>query len=288
MVDKANSFHQLASAKPPTEMSFEGNLADNWVFFRQKFAIYLKATTLEKEEDSSKAALLLNMVGDRVIQIYNNLVFEKPEDKDSYTKIFDKLNEYFIPTKNVTYERNVFFTREMGIDETVDEYVNALRHLSSSCEFQDLTDSLIKDRLVLGIQDRSVKDRLFRESNVDLKKAIEICKASELARKQIQQLSSAKVDVVRDVVKQHKKYGSGTAGHKQTNRGKTQANPQPREVPKKDGCYCCGGDHPRDKLMCPARSAVCNKCKKVGHYARVCKSINTITCNTVSNNIKKL
>lgn len=282
MVDNANavnannSFYQSASAKPPTEMSFEGNLASNWQFFKQKFEIYLKAAKLENEDDSYKAALLLNMVGDRVIQIYNNLVFEEPEDKSSYTKIFDKLNEYFIPTKNVTYERNVFFTRDMKIEETVDEYVNALRHLSTTCEFKDLTDSLIKDRLVLGIQDRSVKDRLFREPKLDLKKAIEICKASELAQKQLQQISSAKVDIV----KQQKKHGSRTAGHKQPYRENTQPKPQPREVPKNNGCYCCGGDHPRGKHRCPAKTAVCNKCKKVGHYAKVCKSVNTIACNS--------
>ena len=36
-------------------------------------------------------------------------------------------------------------------------------------------------------------------------------------------------------------------------------------------CFFCGlSRHPRGK--CPAREAVCHKCKKQGHYAKVCRS----------------
>ena len=36
-------------------------------------------------------------------------------------------------------------------------------------------------------------------------------------------------------------------------------------------CYFCGLKyHPRSR--CPARDAICNKCRKVGHYQRVCQS----------------
>ncbi|KAK3888197.1 hypothetical protein Pcinc_007728 [Petrolisthes cinctipes] len=36
-------------------------------------------------------------------------------------------------------------------------------------------------------------------------------------------------------------------------------------------CYFCGQSrHPRSK--CPARTAVCHKCQKMGHFSKVCRS----------------
>jgi hypothetical protein len=49
-----------------------------------------------------------------------------------------------------------------------------------------LSESLIKDRLVLGIRDKNVKDRLLRTKNLDLVKAVEICKAAEITNKQME------------------------------------------------------------------------------------------------------
>ena len=40
---------------------------------------------------------------------------------------------------------------------------------------------------------------------------------------------------------------------------------------KRPNCYLCGfTSHPRS--ICPAREAACRKCKKKGHYQRVCQS----------------
>ncbi|CAG9818604.1 unnamed protein product [Phaedon cochleariae] len=255
-------------------MSFKGNLANSWEFFKQMFEIYLRAARLIGEDDSYKAVVLLNTVGDGVIKIYNNIQFETAEDKNVYWKIIEKLDEYFIPTKNVTYEWNVFFTRNMKADESIDEYVNELRRLSSTCEFSTLTDSLIKDRIVLGIQDRNLKDRLFRETNLTLKKAVELCKAAEQASKQLNEIVNSNVEV--DAVRR-------TAPVPRDQRRSYQMRYHQKEM-KTGARYCCGGDHPRDRNRCPARDVICNKCKN----ARECRlyiliksteSINLITCN---------
>ena len=36
-------------------------------------------------------------------------------------------------------------------------------------------------------------------------------------------------------------------------------------------CFQCGGIYPHE-VKCPAESKVCNECKKVGHYAKCCKT----------------
>ena len=75
-------------------------------------------------------------------------------------KILEKFEDYCILKRNVTFERHRFFTWVQKTGETVDQYVTDLRNRSKTCEFGELTDSLIKDRLVCGIPDNSLRERL--------------------------------------------------------------------------------------------------------------------------------
>lgn len=70
------------------------------------------------------------------------------------------------------------FLREQHIDESIAQYETELRDLSSTCNFRSLTDNLIRDQIVLGIRDRSIKDRLLRVKDIDLNKALEVCRAA--------------------------------------------------------------------------------------------------------------
>ncbi|KAK9675141.1 hypothetical protein QE152_g40608 [Popillia japonica] len=176
------------SVKKPDEMDFDKNHADAWSFFLQKFQLYLLASKADKESEEHKCALLLHHIGEKGLKIYNTFMFDKMEDKMKYTKVVEKFEEYFIPAKNVTYERHMFLKRDMGDRETVDEYVMALRELAASCEFGSLTDSLIKDKLVQGVKDKAVKDRLLRSKGLDLGRAIDICKAAETTKSQLEKI----------------------------------------------------------------------------------------------------
>ena len=47
-----------------------------------------------------------------------------------------------------------------------------LKKLSSDCEFGELKNSLIKDIVVIGVTDDSLPERMLREPNLTLEKAI--------------------------------------------------------------------------------------------------------------------
>ena len=60
---------------------------------------------------------------------------------------------YTVGEINETYERYIFNSRNHKPDESIDAYVTALRDLAKTCNFCDLfNDSLLRDRIVLGIQ----------------------------------------------------------------------------------------------------------------------------------------
>ena len=79
-----------------------------------------------------------------------------------------------------------------------------LRILSKSCEFGDLTDSLINDRLVYGVKRGTVRIKLLRETDLTLQKAIGICRTAETSTQQLKAMQGmsavGNVDIVRKKV----------------------------------------------------------------------------------------
>ena len=63
--------------------------------------------------------------------------------------------------------------------ESIDQYVTELRTLAAACEWGELKDDLICSRIVSGIPSRTVHERLLRESELSLKRAVEICRVAE-------------------------------------------------------------------------------------------------------------
>ena len=100
-------------------------------------------------------------------------------DKKKPTKILEKLEEYFTPTRNILYEIYLFHSAQQQPNETVDQYTIRLRHLAESCNFGVLNDEMLRDRFVLGYRDRGTRAHLFRENDCSLQKALEALQISE-------------------------------------------------------------------------------------------------------------
>ena len=85
----------------------------------------------------------------------------------------------------MVYERYGFNSCCQTPDETVDCLVNRLRKLTSSCQYGALTQYIVRDRLVICIQDKNTKARLLRERALSLDKALDMCKLSEGMNQQL-------------------------------------------------------------------------------------------------------
>ena len=125
-----------------------------------------------------------------VFQVYQNL--NLTDDRKKLENILKALTEHFEPKTNVIYERYVFNTTDQLSSDSVDDYVCRLRELSRSCKYNDMADpveEMIRDRLVLGTKDNSVRARMLRESNLNLTNAIDMCRTSERTSQQLQKLT---------------------------------------------------------------------------------------------------
>ena len=115
--------------------------------------------------------------------------FEFEMDKDgedivTVRMLFQKFEQYCTPRKNLIVERHRFLTRNQEQSEAIDQYVTEFKTLVTSCEWGDIKDDLICSRIVSGIVSR-VRERLLREPDLKLPRAIEICQANELSVRQL-------------------------------------------------------------------------------------------------------
>ena len=62
----------------------------------------------------------------------------------------------------------MFNTRNQQIGENVDQYVTDLRNKAKTCEFGNLRDSLIQDRLVCGVLNDKTRSHLLKQANLTL------------------------------------------------------------------------------------------------------------------------
>ena len=58
--------------------------------------------------------------------------------------------------------------------------------MAATCELESL--HLIRDRIVCGIKAQTLKERMLRENDLTLQKAIDICRAAETSRDQLKLL----------------------------------------------------------------------------------------------------
>ena len=90
----------------------------------------------------------------------------------------------------MAYERYVLNSCFQTPYETVDYLVNRLRKLASSCQYGALTEEMIRDRLVIGILDKSTKARLLLERALSLNKALDMCKSSKITNQQLKSIQN--------------------------------------------------------------------------------------------------
>ncbi|KAJ1150697.1 hypothetical protein NDU88_003487 [Pleurodeles waltl] len=103
------------------------------------------------------------------------------------------LAAHFESKLNVVLERHTFFARSQGKSENVGNFVAALRTLARTCDFGDITDSLIRDQLVRCANNKRVQEKLLMKKP-DLKEAIAIVEGMESTSNWIKEMKDPEED----------------------------------------------------------------------------------------------
>ena len=113
--------------------------------------------------------------------------------------VLAKFHEYFVKKRNVIFERAKFNQRRQQEGESVDDFITSLHSLSEYCNYGQLRDEMIQDRIVVGLRDSALSEKLQLESELTLEKAITLARNRESIRKQqpvVRADTSSNIDAV--------------------------------------------------------------------------------------------
>ena len=98
--------------------------------------------------------------------------FANEDDKKDIDSVLQKLQRYCIGETNEIYERYQFNKRDKEPKESLDAYITALRTLAKSCNFGVLENSLIRDRIVIGVRDNQAPRSFYKSPNLHWRNAL--------------------------------------------------------------------------------------------------------------------
>ena len=159
------------------------------------------------------------------------------------------MKDHHQPPPSFIVQRFNFNIRSQKEGETVSAFVAGLRQLSEHCKFEATLDDMLRDRLVCGVRDKRVQQRLLAEANLTFKITMEVSQEIEAAERNVMDLQAKQTPKTETVLALNK--------------------PRAANLPVSAAkCYRCGDTHlPKD---CYFKDAECHFFKKRGHLAKVC------------------
>ncbi|UYV67845.1 hypothetical protein LAZ67_5002210, partial [Cordylochernes scorpioides] len=254
---------RMEGIKPPAEFVPYSN-EKKWETWRESFEIFAIAVNLESMPLVRQRAILKHIVGEKTVMIYKTFHISENDTYPNVKEMLDMFTNHFKPFKNTIQRRNSFFTCVQKERQGIMKFVTELKHLAQECEFENLTESLIRDRLIIGILDREVKIKLLEDPQLTLPRAISIPMISESTCSQVASLNEQKM--IEKIEKRN--WVKYTIRMENAEAGPSGINPRRERII--EPCKWCGQRHKYGK--CPAYGKKCNACGKTNHFLVVCRT----------------
>ena len=102
------------------------------------------------------------------IEALETLPYAAQSDRTDVDKVLKLLEAEHLEEINEIYESYVFFTRQQEEGEPITSYIAELKRLAGTCNFGNLSDRLIRDRIFCGVADPFSRKSLLSQAKLDL------------------------------------------------------------------------------------------------------------------------
>ena len=192
------------------------------------------------------------------------------DERKQYSKVLEKFDSHFQVRRNLIFERARFNKRDQREGESAEQYITALYQLAERCEYRDFKSEMIRDKLVVGIRNTALSEKLQMDAALTLEKAKRLIRQHEAVHEQQETLKDPTKDT--SAVSEHNlDYVKNRTAGFQKGKGHKDRTQMNQNTGCQSKCTRCGKPkHARDK--CPAHEAKCFKCQKIGHFNSQCRS----------------
>ena len=160
--------------------------------WKARWEDYVIVSELGKKDPEYQCAMLRFTFNEETRSIYESLGLSK-DDSKNVNKIIEAIEKFAKGIVNETLEWHTFNNRIQEDGEKFDEFLTDLKILSRNCKFcENCHNSLIGDRIVAGVNDDTLKQKLLAHDSLTLEKAENMCRAHEKAKEGVDQINDQK------------------------------------------------------------------------------------------------
>jgi len=183
-------FAPLSNLPLPKMLSFNDNLATTWKSWKQAWKRYEIATGMHKQGGVVRVSTLLSIIGEDGVNVHDTFTWNEGKDQNDIELVLQKFDQFCAPRTQVIYERYRFNNRNQEPGENITSYLTELRTIARNCAHDTITpDEILRDRLVLGICDDRVRERLLCLNDLTLQQAVDQIKSSEQTQQRVKQIT---------------------------------------------------------------------------------------------------
>ena len=186
----------------------------------------------------------------------------------------EQLKETFKEVRNETFDRFQFFNCKQEQNESLEKFHSRIKQKAALCDWEALEDSLVKSIFIQGMRNPQIQMDLLSEDR-DPIGTLQYALARERGQENQQKMTNTSRSQF-----ELNPQGSSDVQYIRRNNTQYRQNIQQRtgilRTPKSGpipDCWKCGYKFiPGHLSNCPAKNEICRICKKIGHYAKMCRA----------------
>ncbi|XP_075740403.1 uncharacterized protein LOC142786657 [Rhipicephalus microplus] len=240
----------------------------NFESYLERFEHFVTANDIREEK---KLAVFLSVIGPRTYEVLKSLVVPAVPGDKSFEEVTVLLKKHYSPQCSVIAERCKFNKRAQEEQESVEDFIVALKQLARKCDFGQFLQDALRDRIVAGIRREETQLALFAEEDLNFEKACKIAQDREQAARQTALLHAEG--------KEAAFYAMAIRGKGSEKKSKLRKLKEAKRV-----CERCGKAHAAS--VCWYKNVQCHSCSQIGHLQKMCpsnrrelKTANVVDCS---------
>ncbi|XP_075730847.1 uncharacterized protein LOC142774340 [Rhipicephalus microplus] len=163
--------------------------ADNWEAYRLRLEAYFEVHDITNEK--KRRAILVTALSTKTVDLLAARCAPAKIQDLKYEDAVKFLGERFAPACNEIAESYKFFTRKQLAGESVNVFLVEIRKIASRCNFGSALNRMLRDRIVCGLRDASVRQQLLAKAELTMREAEEAARAAQMTVANVDHMASA-------------------------------------------------------------------------------------------------